>query len=87
VEIDDPERLDIHEKIKAIIGRYPQIRGFHDFRIVHEDDRALIVFDIIVPDADRNSADELKQKLQREIAYLTDNQYETVISVEQAEVL
>lgn len=87
VEIDDPERLDIYEKLAGIIRMHPEIKGFHDFRIVHEKDRDLLVFDVIVPGADRNSADILRESLRREISYVTGDQYQAVITVEQAEVL
>lgn len=87
VEIDDPERREIKDKLEEIIGMHPEIQGFHDFRIVHEEGKPLIVFDVVVPGADRNTADALIDSLHREISYVTDNAYQAVISVEHAEVL
>ena len=87
VETDDPKRMELHNKVQTVIAAHSEIEGFHDLRIVHEGNKALLMFDIIVPGMDRTSAEELKKTLYKEINPLLGGRCQVVIQVEQAKVL
>ncbi len=70
---DDPIRKELSRVIGKVLEGYDGCRGFHDLRIVHDEDRTKVSFDVeMVPGKDFNST-EISGKLEDVIKSMNGN--------------
>ena len=46
--VDTPEIIEARKLIESVIKKYPEIKSFHDFRVVGNDDNKNLIFDLVV---------------------------------------
>ncbi|MDY3359519.1 MAG: cation transporter dimerization domain-containing protein, partial [Clostridium celatum] len=46
--VDTPEIIEARKLLESVIKKYPEIKSFHDFRVVGNDDNKNLIFDLVV---------------------------------------
>ena len=83
VYVNDPVRNELDDRIGAVLDEYEAVKGFHDLRILHDEDRTKVSFDVeVVPGKDFNS-EEISGKLANAIKSMNE-ELEIDINFDQA---
>lgn len=81
---NDKEVEDAKRDVLSIIGKYPNIRSIHDFRVVGEGEEKNLIFDVVVDFSEKltqEKAKKLKANLARDIKSIHPN-YNLVLTID-----
>lgn len=67
IAIQNERHTKVYQQIKAILKSYSMNLKFHDFRIVENNDRPLIQFDIVVPSSSSETNETLLKSITHDI--------------------
>ncbi|MCI6857791.1 MAG: cation diffusion facilitator family transporter [Eubacterium sp.] len=82
VEMHDEEILTLQEKVKHLIHALDENLKFHDFRVIKEEEKRILLFDLVVPDSYSHSdADRTMQQLMH-LIHEENNQTDCIITLD-----
>lgn len=83
VDTDDFQTIKIRTAVEDILKVRDERISIHDFRLVrHDDGKALLVFDMVLPQELQKEYTRLKESLERAVNCIDENTYETEITVD-----
>lgn len=82
VNIDDPETIEVKQKVLEIVKRIDESLTIHDFRMVKGITHTNILFDIAIPIKFKMTKQELRKYLEQEIKEI-DEKYLLVLQIDQ----
>ncbi|MDO5573855.1 MAG: cation diffusion facilitator family transporter [bacterium] len=86
VETDNEQVLEMKQKVAALMKKIGEDVSIHDFRMVSGPTHTNLIFDIVVPFADKKSEAEVKEEVDRLVSTLG-KQYFAVVDVDKAYVV
>ncbi|MBP3758427.1 MAG: cation-efflux pump, partial [Firmicutes bacterium] len=60
---DDPVRKELEKAIGSVLKDQAEVRGYHDLRIVHDEDKTKVSFDVEIAPGNDFSGKEISDKL------------------------
>lgn len=83
VYVNDPIRNELNDAIRRVLKEYDAVEGFHDLRIVKDNGRTKVSFDVVITPGRSYSPDEITEHI-GEIVKKTDSELDVDINFDQA---
>lgn len=87
IALDDDEQNEIYKLIKKTLKSYDECFHFHDFRVEDTGEKKEIFFDVVVPDENDFSNEELYEKIVNDLFKELENDYLITIEFDRNYVL
>lgn len=84
--VDTPEIIEARKLLQDVIKKYPEIKSFHDFRVVGSNDKKNLIFDLVVDPEflkDTDYSNVISNNIEKDIKAKLPN-YNCVITVDLA---